>query len=893
MRQELPDMGARQTVGVSLLMSVALFATGVTASAQSSGHDAVASVRAVRTSANIEVDGRLSEEAWATAVPIAAFRQRDPDEGESVTERTQVRILYDNRSLYIGVELFDREADRIASRLSRRDDTPDSDYFALYLDPYHDHVTGRMFEVSAAGAQIDATISNDTTTDNSWDAVWDSAVSRTPAGWFLEMRIPFSQLRFQRADQPTWGINAARFIHRKNETAWLELVPRREYGLASRMAHLEGLEGIEPRHNLEILPYARSSIELSPALTGDPFNDGSQAVGATGVDVKYGISSNLVLDATVNPDFGQVEVDPAVVNLSAFETFFEERRPFFLEGSQIFGNFGRAGTAGGDSVIFPTYFYPRRIGRAPRGPASGDYVNRPGTSTILGAAKLTGKPANDWSLGLLNAVTAPEYARVLTGLDHRKVKIEPLTNHLVVRVLRESEGKAGLGMLLTQVQRRFDDPALADWMPGRATVIGGDGYYFFDAQRIWSITARMSAGSVSGNPRAIEALQRSTHHYYQRPDATHIKLDPTATALRGWAGGYIVKKNSGGWLLDTSLSASSAGFDTDESGFQGGNDWWGPTATLTWRQLNPDQVSRTRSISVFRFDSWNFENERNSTYTRVSGEMTFLNYWKVQGNVTLNQEVMDDRLTRGGPLVPNTVDLPIFLGVTSDSRKRVTVGSNAFYSSNKYGGWASTVNANVSMKASSSVTVTLEPSFDRSHNYAQYVQTVDDVTATRTYGQRYVFADLDQSSVGVTGRVNMGVTPKMSLQVYSQLLLSAGDYWRLKELERPRRLSFLAYGQNIGTITRQGDDYLIDPDGSGQAPSFSVQDPDFNFKSLRLNAVFRWEWKPGSTLFFVWTESRADTRYPGAIFVGRDLRALFSSPAENIFLIKTTYWFNR
>jgi hypothetical protein len=330
----------------------------------------------------------------------------------------------------------------------------------------------------------------------------------------------------------------------------------------------------------------------------------------------------------------------------------------------------------------------------------------------------------------------------------------------------------------------------------------------------------------------------------------------------------------------------------DEAGFQGGNDWWGPTETVTWRQLTPDRVSRTRSIAVHRFDSWNFEKVRNFTYTRISGNLTFLNYWTVSGNVKIDDEAFDDRFTRGGPLTLSTAGQSTFVSVSSDSRRRLTVGANASYSDNKYGGWASSINATIGVKPASSLTVTLQPSFNRSHNFAQYVRTVDDVTATRTFGQRYVFADLDQSSVGMTGRVNMGVTPNMSLQVYSQLLLSAGEYWRFKELERARTLSFLAYGQDLGTITRRPDGYAIDPDGPGPTAAFDVNDPDFNFKSLRLNAVFRWEWSPGSTLFLVWTESQEDSRYPGDLLVGRDVRALFSSPAENVFLVKIAYWFN-
>ncbi len=348
------------------------------------------SFTATPTKEHISIDGRLTEDAWATAEPVGNFLQRDPDEGAQATEKTTMRFLYDDRALYIGVELLDSKPDQIVSRTAKRDDFQDGDYFQLYLDPYHDHVTGVLFQVNAAGSLQDSIISNDTQTDSSWDAVWDAAVSRNEKGWFIEMRIPFSQLRFAHLDKQIWGLNAARFLFRRNETSWLEMVPKKDQGLASRFAHLTGVDNVEPGHNLEVLPYLRGSAGFAPAVPGDPFHTGTSFGGGAGVDIKYGIGSNLTLSGSINPDFGQVEVDPAVINLSAFETYFQEKRPFFVEGSQIFNNYGRMGGSC-CGVVFPTFFYSRRIGRAPQGSASGDFVSDPSAATILGAAKLTGK----------------------------------------------------------------------------------------------------------------------------------------------------------------------------------------------------------------------------------------------------------------------------------------------------------------------------------------------------------------------------------------------------------------------------------------------------------------------------------------------------------------------
>jgi Domain of unknown function (DUF5916)/Carbohydrate family 9 binding domain-like len=852
----------------------------------------VQTVTATRTTSKISIDGRLNEDAWDTAPAVGGFNQRDPDEGQPATQNTIVRFLYDDHALYVGAALDDTDPAGIVARTSRRDDYHDGDYFQLYLDPYHDHRTGVLFQVNAAGSLRDFIISNDTNTDVSWDAVWDAAVSRSETGWFVEMSIPFSQLRFAKAGKQTWGVNAARFLFRRNETSWLELVPKSEYGLVSRFANLTGIEGIEPGHNLEVLPYVRGGARFSPSTPGDPFNDGSSLSGGAGVDLKYGLSSNLTLDATMNPDFGQVEVDPAVVNLSAFETFFQERRPFFVEGSQIFSNFGRLGGVC-CGVVFPTYFYSRRIGRSPQGPASGDSVSRPNAATILGAAKLTGKPARGWTLGLLNATTGSEYAKVINAGAQSKVKIEPVADYTVGRVLRDFGNRGGIGVLATSIQRKLDIPSLQNIMPSASRMVGADGYYYFGKQRSWSINGRMSGAWNYGSSREIDRLQRAPQRYLQRPDATNFHYDPNATVMKGWAGGTNFGKISGGWTMAASIAANSPGFDVNDAGFQGTSDLWGTTFSANWRQLKPDRFTRSRNINVFRYDSWNFNRDPKGRFIDISGGITFLNYWGIFGDMSFNQKGVDDRLTRGGPLTLSTADKNFFIGLNSDGRKRVNFNLNTNYGYNERGNWYTNENFNLGLKPSTSINVSPGLSFNRSYQFVQYVQTVDDVTALNTYGKRYVFADLDQSSVSMTTRVNWSLTPKMSVQVFQQLLLSVGDYWGFKELERPRTLSFLKYGQDTGTISKIDTDYTVDPDGIGPANPFTFSDPNFNFKSLLTNAVFRWEFKPGTTLFLVWQQGRTDSQYPGDLSPGRDLRAIFGAPSTNVFLVKTAYWFNR
>src|SRR5687767_1274688 len=399
---------------------------------------ASATFRAARTARPPAIDGRLIDEAWAQVEPASDFTQRDPDEGKPATERTEVRFLYDNDALYVAARLYDSQPDLIDRRLARRDNSADADLLSIYLDPMHDHLTGAVFRVSASNVQQDSTLYNDSWTDGSWDAVWDSAVTVDEGGWSVEMRIPLSQLRFPFADQHTWGVNVERYIRRKNENDWLLMVPKNDTGLASKMPHLTGLDGIRPKRTFELLPYTAARTEFIAPRAGNPFNDGSRSFADAGVDVKWGLTSNLTLNGTINPDFGQVEVDPAVVNLTAFETFFDEKRPFFLEGSQIFDNFGRGGSNSfwGFNSEDPDIFYSRRIGRTPQISANADFVDVPSATTILGATKLTGKTNSGWSIGLLEAITEQETARTQTNFLDGRSAVEPLTNYFVARVQR-------------------------------------------------------------------------------------------------------------------------------------------------------------------------------------------------------------------------------------------------------------------------------------------------------------------------------------------------------------------------------------------------------------------------------------------------------------------------
>ncbi len=881
------------SVGAVLLVAALTEPTAL-ASDQAANHGSVPIVEVVQTTTPVTIDGRLDDEVWTRAPAATEFTQRDPDEGKPATELTELRIAYDDAAVYVGVRLHDREPARIARQLSRRDQNAEADSFTIYLDPRHDHLTGAMFRVSAAGVQGDAVIYNDTSNDNSWDAVWASAITLDDGGWTVEMRIPFSQLRFPAARQHTFGVNAVRHIHRKNEEAWLVRVPKTERGLASRMGHAVGFENVASRRTVELLPYLVSRAEfVAPASTNDPFNDGARLFGGAGLDLKYRVTSSLTLDGAINPDFGQVEVDPAIVNLTAFETFFQERRPFFIEGANIFSNFGRSGANDfwGFNRSEPMIFYSRRIGRAPQGSASGDFVSRPAASTILGAAKLTGKTRNGWSLGLLEAVTDGERARTVTNGIGSRVDIEPLTNYFVARAQREA-GRAAFGALVTAVNRDLETGSLRDLLAGKSYVFGGDGHYFLDGKRDWVLTGRIAGSYVNGSAAAVSRLQQAPQRYFQRPDAPHVELDPEATTLRGWTGNVSLNRNSGIHGVNAALWAVSPGFDSNDGGFSFNGDRAGMHVVYKFNNPNVNRFSRRRFLAVAKWYTWNFARQVQGDGLHVFGNLQLRNYWTIFGGGFGQRRIQDDRATRGGPLMVRPAFGGGFFGVESDSRKRVSL--NMFTEAFAGADGGSVVSSGITgrYRPSASLEISTGPQINRRRMPAQYVGTFRDPAAAETFGARYVFANLDQTELNLTTRVNFVLSPKMSLQVYMQPLVSVGDYETFKELARPRSYDFTRFGIDSGTITHDpaARQYTVTPVAGDP---FQFSDPDFNFKSLRLNAIFRWEWRPGSAMYLVWTEKREDFAYRGQFRFGRDFGRVFGAPADDVFMFKVAYWFSR
>ena len=864
--------------------------------ATAASENARAILRAVRVTESPIIDGRLSDEVWAQAPAADHFRQRDPNEGQAATERTEIRVIYDDDALYVGARLYDSEPARISKRVTARDEHPDADAVTVFLDPRHDHRTGVTFTVTAAGSQYDTVLSNDTFQDASWNAVWLSAVSHDGQGWSAELRIPFSQLRFNAGEHQTWGFNVSRYIRRKNETAWLEFWPKNDDGVVSRMMHLTSLDGVRPRRRLELAPYTAVRQEFLEAKDGDPFNDGSRVFGSIGLDVKASVPGGLVVDATINPDFGQAEVDPAVINLTAYETFFDEKRRFFIEGSEIFNNFGRGGANNffGFNMSSPNVFYSRRIGRSPSVSAEGDFVDAPRAVTILGAAKLTGKTSSGWSIGLIDAVTARERARHAIGSTRDRTVVEPATNYFVGRVQREFT-RGGAGFLTTSVTRDLDTTLLRDELTSRAFVFGGDAYYFFDSKKDWVVTGEVTGSHVRGSAKAIEGLQRASQRYYQRPDAPHVELDPQRTSLGGYSGRAYLNRNSGVWRVNAALWGVSPGFDSNDLGFHSRGDRAGAHGVLLWRKQTPDRFSRSRGWWVAKAWTWNFNRDVVSDIWMGCANAMSINYWRVNACGGYASRTVQDDLTRGGPQVQNPQGNWGNIGFGTDDRKWLSLDMWVGRDWNEYGGFSNDGELSITVKPLPSLSISTGPNISRSRDLAQYVRTEDDPTAISTFGKRYVYGTIDQTRLTLQTRVNWVLNPNASLQVYMQPLVAAGKYDDFKDLVAPRTFNFHPYAGAGSSLSYDAASrsYRVDPDAFGPSSSFSFDNPDFNLKSLRLNAIFRWEFRPGSTLYAVWTEQREDETHPGEFRARRDLSRLLSASSDDVFLLKMTYWIGR
>jgi hypothetical protein len=850
-------------------------------------------VTAVPVSSPIRIDGLLEEKAWS-GPGIEGFTQSDPRDGAPATEPTTVWVAFDRTNLYIAARLTDSEPAGIIRLLSRRDDEVSSDWFYFGIDPYYDRRSGYYFAVNPAGSILDGTISNDESADSTWDGVWESAARVDPEGWSVEMRIPFNQLRFKKLDSYLWGVNFSRVIKRKNETVYFAWHPKEESGLVSRFADLSGLRGIDPGARLEILPYTSGRADVRPVEAGNPFRAGRTMTGNAGLDLKAGLRSNLTLDLTVNPDFGQVEVDPAVINISDQETYYQEKRPFFIEGAGIFA-FGAGGPNVAESYGWtdPDLFYSRRIGRRPQGSAAGPgFFDQPDWTSILSAAKITGRLGPGFNLGVLGAITEREYARVDQAGVRSEAEVEPLSGYGVARGLKEfNAGRQGVGFMVTGVGRDLRDGGLASRLVRNAFALGLDGWTFLDRDRAWVIAGWAAGTRVSGSPEAITRLELSPLHYFQRPDATYVGVDEAATSLSGWAARLIVNKQQGHLIFNAALGAISPGFEANDLGYHSRGDIINGHVVLGYRTFHPAGVFRTWSVWGTYYRNYDFGGNRIGEYYYLDGKVQFLDYWTAACHFDYEPPKYSHWLTRGGPLAFYPPGATAGLSVGSDDRRPFVLELGGRYRTHPDGGYNWTVDLGVIWKPRPNISLSLGPSYTYRYSQGEWVTSVVDPLKVETMGTRYILADIVQRTTPVEVRLNWTFTPRLSLQAYFQPYVGTGDYRRFKELRAARTFDFHFFGRDDSTLVFENGVYTVDPDGPGPAAPFSFADPDFRLASLRGTCVLRWEFRPGSALYLVWTQLRADENLAAGSGFWEDMEDVFRTPGENIFLVKFSYLF--
>jgi hypothetical protein len=521
------------------------------------------------------------------------------------------------------------------------------------------------------------------------------------------------------------------------------------------------------------------------------------------------------------------------------------------------------------------------------------YADTPDFTTILAAAKITGKIGRDFNLGFVNAFTRREYAEVDSAGARSEVEVEPFANYSVLRGLREfNEGRQGLGFMATSVLQDLRSPQLAARLAKSAFALAADGWTFLDKAKVWALTGWLGGTVVSGTREAITRLQTSSLHYFQRPDIDYARVDPEATSLSGWAGRLYVNKQSGNFVFNAGLGALSPGFDSNDLGYHTRGDILNGHVQLGWQTFHPGTVFRRTTATLTYYRSYDFGGNRSGEYWYLDTEGQLLNYWTLGLHADYEPPKLSHWLTRGGPMAYYPAGQTLKADVASDNRKPFVLSLKGSYRTHPNGGYNWSVAAALVWKPRPNFSLSMGPSYVWRYSQGEWVTKVIDPLMTATFGTRYILADIIQKTLPIEVRVNWTFSPTLSLQAYLQPYIGTGDYRAFKELRAARTFDFNFFGETgDSTLAFDGMTYTADPDGSGPAPAFSFRNPDYSYKSLRGTFVLRWEFRPGSYVYFVWTQKRADTSHPGDFDFDRDFTDLFRAPGDNIFLFKFSYRF--
>jgi hypothetical protein len=837
------------------------------------------------------IDGNEKDECWTKVEWSGGFTQSQPEENKPPSQQTAFKVLYDNLNLYVFVRAYDTEPDKISRILSKRDNMQGDQVF-VEIDSYFDKQTDFLFGAMASGAKGDVAITQDGNNgDDSWNPIWYLQTSVDEKGWCAEMRIPLSQLRFGNKEELVWGLQITREIYRLQERSIWQFIPKGSPGMVHLFGELHGIKSIKPKRQVEIMPYTVGLIERYEKTEGDPFNTGKLSRISAGVDGKIGLTNDLTLDFTFNPDFGQVEADPSEVNLTAFESYFSERRPFFVEGKGIF-QFEPSQTIVPHNMFSDNLFYSRRIGRFPHyypETANGEYVKMPESTTILGAMKISGKTKKGLSIGILESLTAEENAIIDHEGTRRKENVEPLTNYFVGRVQQDfNKGETVVGGIITAVNREIDSPAL-EYLHKSAYTAGLDFQHSWK-ERTWYLAGNAEVSKVKGQPKAILSTQTSSARYFQRPDSRTRSVDSSLTSLGGYGSTVKFGKNSKEKLqFETSMTVRSPGLEFNDIGYMRYSDVIHQGLWVAYYIRNPFAIFNNFHLNTNHWMYWNFSGQFLSANENMNFNTQFKNRWRLNGQFNRESENISVTQLRGGPsfLMPGEQNFSLYLN--TDDSKKLSAGVGIFRGNGDSKSFRmSEYLANIFIRPSDKLSFSLHPNYNISDQELQYVST-----AGSDQDPAYIFARLSQRTATMTFRIGYTFNPELSIEYYGQPFISAGKYTDFKKITDPDAEKFRDRFQTFreAVYLPETNNYSIDEDNDGIV-DFSIANPDFNFRQFRSNLVLKWEYLPGSTLYLVWSQGRTGSATDGTFNYSDDIGDLFRIKAHNVFLLKFSYWFS-
>lgn len=833
------------------------------------------------------IDGLLNDAGWDIVDWQSDFVENLPDENTPPTEQTKFKVVYDSKYLYVAFRCYDHEPDKIVKRLSRRDGF-DGDFVEVNIDSYHDMRSGFSFTISASGVKSDEFIAdNGNNWDASWNPIWYVKTNVDAEGWTAEMKIPLSQLKFSDSEDQVWGFQATRRYFRKQERSIWQRIPADAPGWVSEFGELRGLIHLKPQKQLEIQPYVLTQADVYQKGKGNPFRDGNDIALNGGVDVKMGVTNDLTLDATINPDFGQVEADPAAIVLDGFQIFLQERRPFFIENKNIFDyNFGNDQ----DNL-----FYSRRIGRSPQASIpinKGEFIKVPQSSTILGAAKFSGKTQNGWSVGVLESVTANEYAKIDNGSERKKVLVEPLTNYLVGRVQKDFNNKNSfVGAIFTATNRNSLEPQLL--FLRKAAYSGGLDFKHNWNGRKYFVTGNIVASHVLGSRESITNTQKELTHLFQRVDADYVSVDDTRTSLTGTGGKIEAGKVSGGhWRYKASVTWRSPELELNDIGFLRQADEIKQTLYVSYQSLKPFGIFRSGMVRFEPFTTYDFGGFHNRTYYDLLGRGELKNYWWANIGFSYKPRIYNNAYLQGGPKFRFSDEFVSYNVFGTDTRKKLRFEAGIFFARGKDNSFSYTeFNPSFTYQPTNALSISINPNYNSNKSKTQYV-----TQSAFEGGRRYITSNLDQQTVSASLRLNYNLNPNFTIQYYGQPFASMGKYSAFNYVTNP--IAFY-YGDRIALYDNSQiayDDnanaYIVDENKNG-VTDYSFSNPNFSFVQFRSNLVLRWEYIPGSEIYLVWSQGTVGSGNPkDRLFDSLDSQILGKRP-ENVFMLKVTYRFLR